>query len=56
MTVGANFIAGKWISGDDGNVDVVSPVSGKKLGHFSKASLPQIHQAIEAANTAQKKH
>ena len=54
MTVGANFIAGKWISGDDGNVDVVSPVSGKKLGHFSKASLSQIHQAIEAANAAQK--
>lgn len=54
MTVGANFIAGKWISGDDGNVDVISPINGKKLGHYSKASPSQIHKAIEAANAAQK--
>ncbi len=54
MLVGANFIAGKWTSGESGHFEVISPVSGKKLGACSVPSTAQIHFAISSAAVAQK--
>ncbi len=54
MIEGANFIAGKWISNDNENIDVISPINGKKLGQYSKPNLAQINTAITGAASAQK--
>jgi len=49
-----NFINGSWVRGEAGEQDIISPVSGMKIGSFSTPSQQQIHQAIEAAAAAQK--
>ncbi len=54
MVSGANFIAGRWVTGDSGSTEVVSPHTGKLLGTCTHASATQIDQAIKAADLAQK--
>lgn len=49
-----NFIAGQWVKGEAGSFDVVSPITGKKIGDYSAASVQQTDQAIQAADKAQK--
>lgn len=53
MLTGANFIAGRWVTGDDGTIDVISPQTGKKIGSYTVASIAQIAHAINAAASAQ---
>ena len=50
-----NFIAGEWAQGENGSFDVISPVTGEKIGESSIPSAKQIDAAIEAASAAQKK-
>ncbi len=49
-----NLIAGQWVSGDEGSQDVISPITGKKIGDYSVPSVKQIDQSITAADKAQK--
>lgn len=50
-----NLIAGEWVKGEAGSLDVNSPYNGKKIGEVSLPSAEQIQKAIDAANIAQKK-
>lgn len=54
MLSSANFIAGRWVTGDSGSTEVISPHTGKLLGTCTHASNTQIDQAIKAADLAQK--
>lgn len=49
-----NFIAGQWVTGEKGTLDVLSPYNGKKIGQVSLPSADQIDMAIAKANEAQK--
>jgi malonate-semialdehyde dehydrogenase (acetylating)/methylmalonate-semialdehyde dehydrogenase len=48
-----NFINGKWVVGEQASQDVISPVSGLKIGDFSIPSARQMDEAIQAAGRAQ---
>src|SRR4051812_43328198 len=48
------FIGGAWVKGEKANVDVISPVSGTKIGEYSIPSKTQIDRAIQIADQAQK--
>ena len=50
----SNFINGRWVKGDAGTLDVISPYNGKKIGEVSLPSQAQIKSAIEAADAAQR--
>lgn len=50
----SNFINGQWVKGEEGNLNVVSPYNGKKIGEVSLPSQTQIKTALKAAETAQK--
>ena len=50
----SNFIGGKWVDGERGTQDVISPYNAKKIGQISIPSQKQINQAIGAAAEAQK--
>lgn len=54
MLTCSNFIAGQWVEGQAGRFDVISPISGHKIGDYTAASPEQINQAIESAQQAQK--
>ena len=47
------FIQGKWVTGEAGNQDVISPYNGKAIGSFSIPSAKQIDFAIQEAARAQ---
>ena len=49
-----NLISGEWVTGEQGQFEVISPYNGKKIGSVSVPSQKQIHQAIENADRAQK--
>lgn len=49
-----NLLNGKWVRGDEGTQEVISPQTGKKIGEFSIPSMAQINQAILDADKAQK--
>lgn len=50
-----NFIAGQWVQGENGKFDIISPITGEKIGDYTVPSAVQIDQAITAASQAQKK-
>ena len=54
LVVCQNFIRGKWILGEQGLKDVISPVNGKEIGQVSVPSQKQIDSAIRSAAEAQK--
>lgn len=49
-----NFIAGQWVPGEKGSLDVWSPYNGEKIGQVSLPSAKQIETAIAKADEAQK--
>jgi malonate-semialdehyde dehydrogenase (acetylating)/methylmalonate-semialdehyde dehydrogenase len=49
-----NLIQGKWVKGEAGAADVISPYTNKKIGAVSIPSKKQIDQAIESAALAQR--
>ncbi len=49
-----NFIAGQWVAGEQGQFDVLSPSTGKKVGDYSIPSDAQIGKALQCADQAQK--
>lgn len=49
----SNFMNGEWVKGDSGNLSIVSPYNGKKIGEVSLPSQTQIKSALKAAQTAQ---
>ena len=48
-----NFIAGEWVTGQAGKIEVISPYNGKKIGEVSVPTTAQINQAIDLASEAQ---
>lgn len=52
--LGHNFINGEWVPGTQGSLKIHSPYNGALMGEVSVPSLSQIHEAIEAADRAQK--
>ncbi len=50
-----NFIAGQWVTGEAAKQDVISPVTGQKIGDFSVPTEQQIQTALLLADQAQKK-
>lgn len=50
----SNFINGQWVKGEEGNLNIVSPYHGKKIGEVSLPSQSQVKTALKAAETAQK--
>lgn len=51
--VAHNFIAGEWVPGQDGKIEVNSPYNGLKIGDVSVPSAAQINQAVNFASQAQ---
>ncbi len=49
-----NFIQGKWVAGEQGLHEVISPITGKKIGQVSIPSQKQIDLAIRSASEVQK--
>lgn len=48
-----NFIGGKWIDGEDGVLEVRNPANQDEvLSRFSKVSVAQAHEALQAAHDA----
>jgi len=49
-----NMIAGEWVKGEAGKIEVLSPYNGKKIGEVSVPSKQQVDSALAKANEAQK--
>ncbi len=54
LVVCDNFIHGAWVSGEQGNQEVISPSTGKKIGQYSIPLKSQIDYAIKVAEVAQR--
>ncbi len=48
-----NFINGQWVKGDNGQISIISPYHGRKIGEVSLPSIEQIHEALKSAQAAQ---
>ena len=43
------YIGGKKVEGENGNLDVLNPFNGEKVGKVPRASKSQVDQAMEIA-------
>ena len=49
------YIGGKKVEGENGNLDVLNPFNGEKVGQVPRASKSQVDQAMEIAKNYQPK-
>ncbi|MAX66828.1 MAG: methylmalonate-semialdehyde dehydrogenase (CoA acylating) [Halobacteriovoraceae bacterium] len=49
-----NFVAGKWVRGSAGHIDVISPYTGKPCGEVHLSLTQDVASAVEAAKINQK--
>ena len=49
------YIGGKKVEGENGNLDVLNPFNGEKVGKVPRASKSQVDQAMEIAKNYQPK-
>lgn len=47
-----NFIGGRWFAGDETSENINPSDTNDVIGQFARASIPQVEQAIDAANAA----